>query len=224
LQTPLNQILDFVSGHGFNAIRLPFSLAMALDLNRKNDKWIVDDDLRGLPTAELLSRFIDRCAERGLMVMLDMHRLNELEISELWYDDEYTEAEVLQGWDNILDVCKDKWNVFALDIKNEPHGIASWGLKCEQDWNTGAETITNHIIANHPEFRGLFFIEGISSTVSPHHLNRSIARRRRQPPEHRNVQPVGFAVKSHSGSSRAWCHYLAQRSLGRGWIPHELFP
>jgi hypothetical protein len=43
LQTPLNQILDFVSGHGFNAIRLPFSLAMALDLNRKNDKWIVDD-------------------------------------------------------------------------------------------------------------------------------------------------------------------------------------
>ena len=25
-----------------------------------------------------------------------------------WYDKEYSECELLQGWDNILDVCKDK--------------------------------------------------------------------------------------------------------------------
>jgi len=40
--------------------------------------------------------------------MLDMHRLNELAQSEMWYDKHYTECDLLQGWDRILDVAKDK--------------------------------------------------------------------------------------------------------------------
>lgn len=40
-------------------------------------------DLRDLPCGQLLSKFIDKCAGKGLLVMLDMHRLNELEIPEL---------------------------------------------------------------------------------------------------------------------------------------------
>jgi len=42
-----------------------------------------DQDLRKLPCGQLLAKFIDRCADRGLLVMLDMHRLNEQEIPEL---------------------------------------------------------------------------------------------------------------------------------------------
>lgn len=106
-----------------------------------------------------------------------------------WYDKEYSECELLQGWDNILDLCKDKvtqhntttkcrdpccraasqrgsgcvydarivwdtlthhtyhhcirpppflkhhekWNVFACDLKNEPHGDACWVR--QQPWS-----------------------------------------------------------------------------------------
>lgn len=58
-----------------------------------------------------------------------------------------------------------QWNVFALDIKNEPYGECCWGKKGEEkDWKLAAEKICNHIVKNHPTFKGLFFIEGINKT------------------------------------------------------------
>ena len=51
-----SQVLDFLTANGFNGIRLPFSLAMALDLGRKNDQWLEDEDLRGLTGGELLEK------------------------------------------------------------------------------------------------------------------------------------------------------------------------
>lgn len=34
---------------------------------------------------------------------------------------------VCSGWDNLLAVVGSKWNVFGLDLKNEPRGRATWG-------------------------------------------------------------------------------------------------
>jgi hypothetical protein len=28
-----------------------------------------------------------------------------------WYDEHFTEADLLRGWDNVLDICKDKVSV-----------------------------------------------------------------------------------------------------------------
>ena len=42
------------------------------------------------------------------------------------YDEQYTEADILQGWSNVMEAYGKKWNVFALDLKNEPNGIATW--------------------------------------------------------------------------------------------------
>lgn len=42
------------------------------------------------------------------------------------YNEKYTEADILQAWSNIMEAYSHKWNVFALDIKNEPNGIATW--------------------------------------------------------------------------------------------------
>jgi len=52
----MSQVLDFLTAHGFNGIRLPFSLAMALDLGRVNDQWLEDEDLRGLTAEQLLEK------------------------------------------------------------------------------------------------------------------------------------------------------------------------
>jgi hypothetical protein len=51
-----SQVLDFLTTHGFNGIRLPFSLAMALDLDKKSEQWLEDKDLRGLTGGQLLGR------------------------------------------------------------------------------------------------------------------------------------------------------------------------
>ena len=47
---------------------------MALDLGKVNDQWLEDADLRNLPCGQLFSKIIDKFAERGVLVMLDMHR------------------------------------------------------------------------------------------------------------------------------------------------------
>lgn len=63
------------------------------------------------------------------------------------------------------------------DLKNEPHGVATWGASDPStDWNSAAEAITKHLIKKYPLFAGLFFIEGID-------------------------HPTSFAVSTGSGSS-----------------------
>ena len=42
-QLTVTQVLDFVVENGFNALRVPFSLAMALDLGKVNEQWLVDE-------------------------------------------------------------------------------------------------------------------------------------------------------------------------------------
>jgi hypothetical protein len=49
------------------------------------------------------TRFVQECARRGLLVLLDMHRLAAAsDIPELWYSAEYPEAAVLQGWKTMV--------------------------------------------------------------------------------------------------------------------------
>jgi aryl-phospho-beta-D-glucosidase BglC (GH1 family) len=43
------------------------------------------------------------------------------------YGNGYTEADLLKGWDNLLALMGEKWNVMGIDLKNEPRGAATWG-------------------------------------------------------------------------------------------------
>lgn len=43
------------------------------------------------------------------------------------YDDEFPMERVLESWDVLVARFKRHWNLFALDLKNENHGIANWG-------------------------------------------------------------------------------------------------
>ncbi|KAG6618450.1 Glycoside hydrolase [Phytophthora cinnamomi] len=62
--------------------------------------------------------------------------------------------------------CEDPgaWNVFAIDIKNEPKGTATWGKGDEDtDWNLQAATIGNAVIKMCP--RLLVFVEGVQTNI-----------------------------------------------------------
>jgi len=110
---------------------------------------------------------IDKCAQRGILVMLDNQRSAfGSDIPPLWYDNNtYTEAYVLSAWDTLLQRFGSKWNLFALDLKNEPHTIASWGMDWQwSDWNKAVERFITHLSTNNPTYRGLFFVEGIDTS------------------------------------------------------------
>ena len=99
-------------------------------------------------------------------MLVDQHRLSGSSISELWYDGQYSESDVMRSWDIMLRRVGSKWNVIGLDLKNEPHGAATWGYdQSNTDWNKAAERIINHIASSFSSFRGLFFVEGVGENA-----------------------------------------------------------
>ncbi|GMS81039.1 hypothetical protein PENTCL1PPCAC_3214, partial [Pristionchus entomophagus] len=156
----LDYYLDFIKNNTFNAIRVPFCLEMIK--NNPANLTIAcrtNPGLCGKSAMEVLDIFIDRAAERGLLIMLDNHVITERGgITSLWYNDEYPETLVISLWKSLVNRYSDRWNVFAVDLKNEPHSSATWGdSSASTDWNKAAERMINSLSS----FSGLFFVEGI---------------------------------------------------------------
>lgn len=81
-----------------------------------------------------------------------------------------------------LQVCIDRWlllfmyhhhhTVFAIDLKNEPHGAATWGAgNPATDWDKAASQMGKTLLDNHPDFTvsflSLFFDCIYIQQVSP---------------------------------------------------------
>lgn len=62
----------------------------------------VDSELNGLTGKEILHMVIDKAASYKILVMLDLHRLNDEFIPQLWYSEEHPVDDVLRGWDIVL--------------------------------------------------------------------------------------------------------------------------
>lgn len=155
----------FCFRNNFNAIRVPFSLQMVREKKpNTNVNAAANPDLVGKTGLQVLEILADKAARKGLLIMLDYHRIRTRDgISDLWFDREYPETEVIKLWGEVLDRLGKKWNVFAIDLKNEPHGAASWGQGKNSDWNRAAERI---IRAMGPKFNNLFFVQGVQMNAA----------------------------------------------------------
>jgi len=71
---------------------------------------------------------IDELDRQGLYVLLDHHTSDCQTIEELWYNSGYSEQEWISNLVFIADRYKNVERVFAIDLKNEPHGQATWGV------------------------------------------------------------------------------------------------
>jgi len=161
----LDFYLNFLRAEDFNLLRLPISLAAALDLDSyPRYHYFQDPVLRGKTVRQLLEIVIDEAGARGIMVLLDMHRARENEKFELWYTKEYSYETLLDGWHRLLGAFKHRWNVMGVDLLNEPHGAARWETGDRGiDWNSAAEDMIIKLMQAHPEYTGLFFVEGVSN-------------------------------------------------------------
>ena len=140
-------------------------------------------DLEGTTAGQQLDYCIREAGKRGILVLLDLHHQAAARgITELWYDDEagWSEERVIACLKTLCERYKcdaaksggaggrsgEFWNVFAVDLNNEPHGKAAWGNGCPlTDWRLGAERLGTAVLSVDPSL--LIFIEGTSGNAAP---------------------------------------------------------
>jgi endoglucanase len=158
---------------GYNFIRLPYSVNALRSSNISGVDFSIGSnrDLQAKTPLEVMDILIQEAAKNELLIMLDSHRLNDTSIPELWYGDGFTEADWIDTWKLLAERYKNQSNVVAADLKNEPHGTASWGTgDLRFDWRLAAERCGNAILAINPNW--LIVVEGVEKNVSNQQLSR----------------------------------------------------
>ncbi|MDZ8050877.1 MAG: cellulase family glycosylhydrolase [Aulosira sp. ZfuVER01] len=157
---------------GYNLIRLPYSVAGLRSLPPQASPDVSGIDftigsnieLQGKTPLEVMDLIIQEAEKQGLFILLDSHRLNDQKIPELWYGDGFTEVDWIDTWKMLAERYKNQANVIGADLKNEPHGQASWGTNdLATDWRLAAERAGNAILSVNPNW--LIIVEGVEKNV-----------------------------------------------------------
>ena len=160
----------FLKDNGFNAIRFLFNHETVLSnsqLEPPNEKkygkgaaWEAPE-LEKFRYVDMFLKLAEVAAEHGILIMMACHRLNPTAWpgDGLWLDATTTEARVKQSWSFLASKLCKQWNVFAVDLQNEPHA-ASWAKgDASTDWGQAAGRIGNHVLSQCS--RWLVMVEGI---------------------------------------------------------------
>lgn len=160
------EMLSQMKSLGYNVIRLPYSV----EALRKNNVSTIDysigrnAELQGKTPLEVMDLVIKAAEKQGLLILLDSHRLNDKRIPPLWYGDGFTEADWINTWKMLAKRYRSQANVIGADLKNEPHGKASWGTSnLATDWRLAAERAGNAILGINPNW--LIVVEGVADNV-----------------------------------------------------------
>lgn len=157
---------------GYNVIRLPYSVNALRSSNISGIDFSggKNQDLQGKTPLQVMDLVIQEANKQGLFILLDSHRLNDYSIPELWYGDGFTEADWINTWKMLAVRYKNQPNVIGADLKNEPHGRASWGTNDQAtDWRLAAERAGNAILAINPNW--LIVVEGVQNNVPGQQLS-----------------------------------------------------
>lgn len=147
---------------GFNAVRLPFCPGTLQGVTPGAIDAQQNPDLQGLDSLQLLDKVIAELDKQGLYILLDHHRPDCKAISNLWYTDSYSEAQWLEDLSFVAQRYAGISHVIGIDLKNEPHGEATWGTgNVATDWNTAAEKAAAAVLAVNPHL--LIFVEGVEN-------------------------------------------------------------
>jgi endoglucanase len=156
-------LLDQIAALGYNTIRVPFSdetLAPGSQLTNVN--FTLNPDLEGLTGLQMLDRLVAGARARGLKVILDRHQPTANGPTELWYDDQVSQAQWIADWQMLAARYRGDDTVIGVDLANEPHGPATWGTgDPATDWRLAAERAGNAVLAENPYL--LIFVEGIGT-------------------------------------------------------------
>ena len=160
------EMLAQIKKLGYNLIRLPYSVQALRSPEVSGIDFSIgsNQELEGKNPIEIMDAIVEEAERQGLLILLDSHRLNDKRIPELWYGDGYTEADWINTWLQLAQRYKKQANVIGADLKNEPHGKASWGTDdLVTDWRLAAERAGNAIGIINPNW--LIVVEGVEKNV-----------------------------------------------------------
>src|SRR4051794_19789666 len=161
-------VLSQIRAVGFNTIRLPFSLAALESATTTGIDFSggKNGPLRGRTPLQALDAIIDAAAREHLLVLLDNHSATDDGYRQpLWYGDGgYTADDWIGAWRRLATRYADRPNVIGADLKNEPHGPATWGAGGPTDWRRAAERAGRAIAAIAPHW--LLVVEGVEGRVA----------------------------------------------------------
>ncbi|MBW4475726.1 MAG: cellulase family glycosylhydrolase [Tolypothrix brevis GSE-NOS-MK-07-07A] len=160
------EMLAQIKQLGYNFIRLPYSVQALRSTDVSGIDFSIgsNKELEAKTPLEVMDLIIQESDRQGLLILLDSHRLNDERIPELWYGDGFSEANWINTWIKLAIRYKNQANVIGADLKNEPHGKASWGTnKILTDWRLAAERVGNAILNVNPNW--LIVVQGVENNV-----------------------------------------------------------
>ncbi len=150
---------------GFNAVRLPFCPQSLRGTAPGSIDYSRNPDLQGLNSQQILDKVVQEISDRGMFVLLDHHTPDCQAISELWYTPAYSEQQWIADLVFAANRYKGVPGVIGIDLKNEPHGAATWGTgNAATDWNRAAERAAAAVVQAAP--RWIVAVEGIGENPS----------------------------------------------------------
>ena len=151
---------------GFNAVRIPVCPGTLAGTRVSSVNAALNPDLTGKSSLQVLDAVLGELDRQGLYILLDHHRLDcNGGITELWYDSTYSESQWLADLTFMASRYRSLPHFIGIDLKNEPHGAATWGVgNPATDWNTAAELAAAAVLNAAPDV--LVFVEGIQE--NPH--------------------------------------------------------
>ncbi|KAL1508380.1 hypothetical protein AB1Y20_004490 [Prymnesium parvum] len=164
---PLESVLHFLEENGFNAVRLPIAVSAILEGSRprcmEDGGFYYNQNraLREMDFPTLLRHVVLEMGKKGILVMLDLHSMGPGEWPDKGIIGPPERLLLEQAWSVLAEyLCPVAfWNVFAADLKNEPHGM-HWGKGgAETRWDQVATTIGEVVHARCP--RWLIVTEGV---------------------------------------------------------------
>lgn len=135
-----NSMLDQTQQLGFNAVRLPVCMDSLSGAQVRSINYTLNPELVNLSSTAVLDTIIQGMEQRGMYYIIDFHNFDCGEYNELWYTKDHTEEEWITSLTTVAHKYKDNRYFIGIDLKNEPHGAATWGTGAAlTDWNLAAE-------------------------------------------------------------------------------------
>ena len=164
-----------IAGHGFNSVRLPFSLWMTEQTAPVPDRYLAaNPDLAGATPIQVYDACVQALTGEGLIVIPNCHILDpgwccsEDDGNGLWYNSRWPARKFFAAWQDIAARYQANPLVAAMDIMNEPRRTTvgwrvltpTWGTRPKTDIADMYTTAGNLIHEISPDV--LIICEGLS--------------------------------------------------------------
>lgn len=161
-------MLSQIKSLGFNVIRLPFSLQALRSTTTSGIDYGSGRNaaLAGKTPQQVMDEIVAEAGRQGLMIILDNHsQADDGFMYDLWYGQSgFTEDDWVATWSSLAARYASTANVIGADLKNEPHGAATWGTGAATDWRRAAERAGDAVLGNAANW--LILVEGIEGQVA----------------------------------------------------------